>query len=71
MPSARRGPRAMAAPSSVPPTPANGSSTSSPVRLKNSIRRAIRRGGLFAPCALRAACPSSDGYAVVRTDFVK
>ena len=30
MPRARRGPRAMAAPSSVPPTPANGSRTSSP-----------------------------------------
>ena len=42
----------MAAPSSVPPTPANGSSTSSPVRVKNSIRRAISRGGLFAPWAL-------------------
>ena len=36
-------------------------STTSPVRLKNSISRAIRRGGLFAPWTLRAACPSSDG----------
>ena len=61
IPSARRGPRAMAAPSSVPPTPANGSRTSSPVWLKNSISRAIRRGGLLAPCARRAAWPSSDG----------
>ena len=57
MPSARRGPRAMAAPSSVPPTPANGSRTSSPVRLKNSISRAISRGGLFAPCALPRGVP--------------
>ncbi len=55
MPIARRGPRAMDAPSSVPPTPANGSSTSSPVFVKNSISRAISRGGLFAPWALRAA----------------
>ena len=55
----------------VPPTPAKGSSTSSPVRVKNSIRRAIKRGGLFAPCALRSAWPSSDGYAVDQADLVK
>src|SRR5258707_1300457 len=66
MPMARRGPRAIAAPRSVPPTPANGSSTSSPVRLKNSMSRAISRGGLLAPWALRSWCPSSDGYAVAR-----
>ena len=58
---ARRGPRAIAAPSSVPPTPANGSSTSSPDFVKNSISRAMSRGGLFAPWALRRWWPSSDG----------
>ena len=31
----------------------------------------MRRGGLFAPCALRASWPSSEGYAVLQTDFVK
>lgn len=51
----------LAPPSRVPPTPANGSSTVSPVRLKNSISRAISRGGLLAPWAFRAACPNSDG----------
>ena len=71
MPIARRGPRAIAAPNSVPPTPANGSSTSSPERVKNSISLAISRGGLFAPWALRRSWPSSDGYAVVQTDLVK
>src|SRR6266446_8585439 len=71
MPRARRGPRAIAAPRSVPPTPANGSRTSSPDFVKNSISLAMSRGGLFAPCALRSVCPSSDGYAVVHTDFVK
>ncbi len=55
MPIARRGPWAIAAPRSVPPTPANGSRTRSPLRVKNSMSRAISRGGLFAPCALRAA----------------
>jgi hypothetical protein len=35
------------------------------------MSRAINRGGLFAPCARRAACPSSEGYAVARTDLVK
>ena len=39
MPTARRGPCAIAAPRSVPPTPAKGSSTSSPLRVKNSISR--------------------------------
>ena len=29
--------------------------------VKNSMSRAISRGGLFAPCAFRAAWPSSDG----------
>src|SRR5215212_309686 len=71
MPMARRGGRAIAAPRSVPPTPAKGSSTSSSRFVKNSMRRAISRGGLFAPCSRRSACPSSDGYAVVQTDFVK
>ena len=55
------GARQMAAPSSVPPTPAKGSSTSSPGLVKNSMSRAMSRGGLLAPWALRAACPSSDG----------
>ena len=31
----------------------------------------MRRGGLFAPWALRASWPSSEGYAVLQTDFVK
>ena len=53
----RRGVRQIAAPSSVPPTPANGSSTSSPPLVKNSISRAISRGGLLAPCALRVGVP--------------
>ena len=33
--------------------------------------RAISRGGLLAPCARRRSWPSSEGYAVVHTDFVK
>ena len=61
MPMARRGPRAIAAPSSVPPTPANGSSTSSPVLVKNSMSRAMSRGGLFAPWALRRCVPQLRG----------
>src|SRR5205823_6233114 len=63
--------REIAAPRSVPPTPAKGSSTSSPDFVKYSMRRAISRGGLFAPWTFRRRCPSSDGYVVVQTDFVK
>ena len=54
-------PRQIAAPRSVPPTPANGSRTSSPALVKNSIRRAMSRGGLLAPCALRARVAELGG----------
>ena len=51
--------------------PRTGRARARPIWVKNSIRRAMSRGGLFAPWALRRWWPSSDGYAVVHTDFVK
>src|SRR6266446_6921593 len=67
-----RGPGvAMEAPISVPPTPANGSSTDIPVLVKNSISCAISWGGLLVLCCLRSLWLYTVGKAVVRTLFVK
>ena len=53
-PSARRGVRQMAAPSSVPPTPANGSSTTSSPLVKNSMSRGHQPRWLVG--TVRLAC---------------
>jgi len=59
------------APSRIPPTPAKGSSTRSPRRVKNRTSSAMAAGGLMAPWHFRKAWVRSAGAFVSHTVLVK